>query len=93
MPGSNGLGEPSRYSGQNFEVFVDGRHIGRVRLSGTVANLLVVTDDRLAVRVGAAATKSKSSLSTGPEIAARRPGESPVLCPFQGCRETGGVPT
>jgi hypothetical protein len=34
------------------EVFVDGRRAGRVPAVRTVANLLVVTDDRFAVRVG-----------------------------------------
>jgi hypothetical protein len=44
---------PERGSGvAAHEVFVDGRRAGRVPAVRTVANLLVVTDDRLAVRVG-----------------------------------------
>ena len=44
---------PERGSGlAAHEVLVDGRRAGRIPAFRTVANLLVTTDDRLAVRVG-----------------------------------------
>ena len=61
------------------EVFVDGRRAGRVPAVRTVANLLVVTDDRLAVRVAAGGTGSRSSRSTARGIAAALRADRPRL--------------
>ncbi len=75
------------------EVFVDGRRAGRVPSVRTVANLLVTTDDTLAVRV--ARGRHRVQVVAVDRAGNRsRPAVRIVRsCSFQGCRRIRRVPT